>query len=325
MKNLDDILKGTSRAFYLTLRALPEESQAPMSLAYMLARAADTIADSECSPEVERAPYLLGLSSAIADSEHGLPSLENFCPQSTSERELLGVTPDLIRILHHQAGEYKNAIQDVVETLITGMLWDQERFDSRTGPAFGGLSDDEFEEYCYLVAGCVGPFWSKVCVLSNPRHSALLSEQNLEVSRRFGKALQHVNILRDIPADQAMNRYYLPALEREEFSRRFVDHSQRALEHFRTASAYPNLFETWEIRHKVSVLLPLILGLRTLEKLFLSGFPRPNTRTKVQRVEVLVWLALSPLIVILPKCLPKLLEHLADRVELALSQLEKTL
>ena len=38
-----DILKGVSRSFYLTLRVLPAELREPIVLAYLLARAADTL------------------------------------------------------------------------------------------------------------------------------------------------------------------------------------------------------------------------------------------------------------------------------------------
>ncbi|HBM77415.1 MAG TPA: farnesyl-diphosphate farnesyltransferase, partial [Verrucomicrobiales bacterium] len=41
-----DILKAVSRSFYLTLRLLPSEFRAPLSLGYLLARLSDTIADA---------------------------------------------------------------------------------------------------------------------------------------------------------------------------------------------------------------------------------------------------------------------------------------
>ena len=40
------LLAGVSRSFYLTLKALPEGLREPLSVAYLLARAADTIADT---------------------------------------------------------------------------------------------------------------------------------------------------------------------------------------------------------------------------------------------------------------------------------------
>ncbi len=40
------VLKDVSRSFYLSLRFLPREFRAPTSVAYLLARASDTIADA---------------------------------------------------------------------------------------------------------------------------------------------------------------------------------------------------------------------------------------------------------------------------------------
>ena len=44
---LGPVLKGTSRAFYLTLRVLPGNLRKPLGIAYLLARTADTIADTK--------------------------------------------------------------------------------------------------------------------------------------------------------------------------------------------------------------------------------------------------------------------------------------
>ena len=43
---LDQLLKSTSRAFYLSLRILPRHVRKPISLAYLLARSADNVTDT---------------------------------------------------------------------------------------------------------------------------------------------------------------------------------------------------------------------------------------------------------------------------------------
>src|SRR2546425_7412069 len=45
-----ELLKETSRSFYLTLRILPAAIRPQIGLAYLLARTADTIADTEIVP-----------------------------------------------------------------------------------------------------------------------------------------------------------------------------------------------------------------------------------------------------------------------------------
>jgi len=44
---LGDLLKATSRSFYLTLRVLPAAVRSQIGLAYLLARTTDTVADTE--------------------------------------------------------------------------------------------------------------------------------------------------------------------------------------------------------------------------------------------------------------------------------------
>ncbi|MEO7299653.1 MAG: squalene/phytoene synthase family protein, partial [Verrucomicrobiota bacterium] len=51
---LNDLLKKTSRSFYLTMRILPGAIRLQISLAYLLARASDTIADTEIIPAEKR-------------------------------------------------------------------------------------------------------------------------------------------------------------------------------------------------------------------------------------------------------------------------------
>ena len=51
---LDLILEGTSRSFYLTLKVLPSGIRPQVGLLYLLARTSDTIADSEGGPSDQR-------------------------------------------------------------------------------------------------------------------------------------------------------------------------------------------------------------------------------------------------------------------------------
>src|SRR3954451_24890011 len=59
------ILRSVSRSFYLSLRFLPKALRDPLSLAYLLARATDTIADTPEPAAEVRAEALRNLASAI--------------------------------------------------------------------------------------------------------------------------------------------------------------------------------------------------------------------------------------------------------------------
>ncbi len=62
---LGPLLKGVSRSFYLTLRILPTGMRDPIGLAYLLARAADTIADTSLIPPEQRLELLLSLQAQV--------------------------------------------------------------------------------------------------------------------------------------------------------------------------------------------------------------------------------------------------------------------
>jgi farnesyl-diphosphate farnesyltransferase len=62
---LGPLLKGVSRSFYLTLRILPIGMRDPVGLAYLLARAADTIADTSLIDPEQRLALLLELRAQV--------------------------------------------------------------------------------------------------------------------------------------------------------------------------------------------------------------------------------------------------------------------
>lgn len=320
-KNLTHILKKTSRAFYLSLALLPARARRPLSLAYLLARAADTVADSGVVPGADRAHTLREIKRSVDAPELVRPSdLGQYLPTHEGELALLESFSALLFELSRSEPENQRAISGVVKTLVDGMLWDQELFD--LGEAPRGLSDEELERYTYLVAGCVGPFWSFVCAGRDPRLRHLNQKREKEVALEFGRALQYVNILRDIPKDQENGRLYLPGLNDSDFSVRFLKVSKRALTALKTACQYPCFFPPIYLRHRWSVLLPLVLGLRTLEKLFLAGGPRQGERIKVSRLEVLLWLGFGPLLLLNDQVLQAVLSRLCSRAETSLTDLE---
>ena len=63
--SLADLLKQTSRSFYLTMRVLPAPVRPQIGLAYLLARATDTIADTEIVPVAQRLQALRELRERI--------------------------------------------------------------------------------------------------------------------------------------------------------------------------------------------------------------------------------------------------------------------
>src|SRR6266403_2158889 len=154
------LLRDVSRSFYLTLRVLPPEIRAQISLAYLLARATDTIADTKAVPRAKRVFALQQLQNLSHVPELGTIA---------GERQLLEQLEDCIVAL----GQFDEAdgrrIQELLKIIVGGQIFDLQRFPGETEKELVAVSnDEELDRYTYMVAGCVGEFWTKMCVAHFP-------------------------------------------------------------------------------------------------------------------------------------------------------------
>ena len=63
------LLKGVSRSFYLSVRFLPRRIRMAIALGYLLARASDTIADTNQLPPAERIEFLKRFLGSVSNRE----------------------------------------------------------------------------------------------------------------------------------------------------------------------------------------------------------------------------------------------------------------
>lgn len=208
------LLVSVSRSFYLTIRILPRGLRAPIGLAYLLARASDTIADSAVAPAELRLHHLASFATMIAAGHtDGLAALQReIRPASESERNLLAQLDDCLAWLAALDAGDRREVTAVLEKIIRGQTLDLERF-GRAGGIAALQTAAELDEYTFLVAGCVGEFWTRLCLRHLPRYTTLDESELTRLGIHFGQGLQLVNILRDAPADLREGRCYLPAGE----------------------------------------------------------------------------------------------------------------
>jgi farnesyl-diphosphate farnesyltransferase len=206
------LLRSVSRSFYLTIRILPARLRPPIGLAYLLARASDTIADSADISPAERREHLSRFNALV--QQGGRDGIEQIQARIRSEHAGENVLiAELGRCLEwlESLGEFdREQVRAVLAKIIRGQDLDLARF-ADTSRTIALRADEELEEYTYLVAGCVGEFWTEVCMHHLPRYSDLSVDRLRTLGVEYGKALQLVNILRDLPADFASGRCYLPA------------------------------------------------------------------------------------------------------------------
>jgi farnesyl-diphosphate farnesyltransferase len=285
------LLKGVSRSFYISVRFLPKRIRVTIALAYLLARASDTIADTNPLPPAERIEFLKRFLGSVSNAELGDPLDLAACLTAQAdgpEKVLLGNIDRVLDCLSKVTPAHRELLCEVLTKIIQGQTLDIERFGSRSGTC--GLADDPaLEEYTYLVAGCVGEFWTKICLLEWPNYARLPAEEMLGFGKDFGQGLQLVNILRDYPLDLQAGRSYLPISDLEKIALNpnlarpeWERWRRRAFSYLEEAWRYVIAVRPWRVRFACAV--PVFIGVRTL---ILLGDARENRAgIKVSRNEV---------------------------------------
>jgi farnesyl-diphosphate farnesyltransferase len=335
---LGPLLKGVSRSFYLTLRVLPAGMRDPIGLAYLLARAADTIADTSLIPPEQRLELLLSLRGQVngASDEGALArmAVEVAGQQRQSdEKVLLETLGPALTVLSQLSESDREAVRDIVTTLTKGMEFDLRTFpDEYSGRIVALQEFDELDRYTYMVAGCVGEFWTKMTYAHMPGTLKGSPETMLDRGVRFGKALQMTNVLRDCGKDLRIGRCYLPSSMLDRFGLSpqdllLPDASLRArplmfelvrktLDHFREAVEYTLAIPAFSVRLRLACLWPVLIGLETL--LLLGGnddWLDPQKVSKIRRSDVYRVVAYSVPMVASNRLLRIWVERLIGRIE----------
>lgn len=300
------VLRSVSRSFYLSLRILPRGLSDPLSLAYLLARATDTIADTPEPPAALRIDALNRLAGAIqgeAGPETAAQLRDSFAPLQAdeAERALIEQLPGLLDWLDGLEAVDRQEVRSVLEKINRGQKLDLERFDSSAPPGANITAlrtADELEEYTYLVAGCVGEFWTRLCFTHVKNFAARREAEMGELGRRYGQGLQLINILRDAGDDLRNGRCYFPADElhragvtaadflreptrAEPVLQEWRDKAQRGLQ---AGIEYSSAIRNRRVRFATA--LPALIGARTLTLLREAGGGALSRRVKVPRSEV---------------------------------------
>ncbi|TDY51673.1 farnesyl-diphosphate farnesyltransferase [Paraburkholderia rhizosphaerae] len=337
---LGPLLKGVSRSFYLTLRVLPTGMRDPIGVAYLLARAADTIADTSIVPPAERLTLLLSLRAAVNGASDQSAQLQRIAGQlagqqtQSDEKVLLESLEPALAILPQLADDDRHAVREIVTTLTEGMEFDLRTFpDEQSGRLVALRELSELDLYTYQVAGCVGEFWTKMTYAHLP--GTLTEAEPAMIARgvRFGKALQLTNVLRDCGKDLRIGRCYLPSVLLERYiltprdllepgaslraqplMRELVGH---ALDHYRAAVDYTLAIPARAVRLRLACVWPIVIGLETLELLVTNpAWLEPGRASKIKRGDVYRILARSIPTVASNALLRGWMERLIARVDL---------
>ncbi|MEM4272608.1 MAG: squalene/phytoene synthase family protein [Candidatus Bilamarchaeaceae archaeon] len=199
------ILPRVSRSFAFCIRMFPKPINEEIMVAYLLYRVIDTVED--CSASVETKKEMFGkVMLSIAPREYN-EKLVKECGRelaekidATYEKELMENYEKVVRVYYAQPGKIRRSIFRWGKVMADGMY---EFLNRRI------YTIDDQNKYSYYVAGVVGYLINDVLYYNNVI-SARLRKRLRVHARRFGLALQKVNILRDIAKDLRGGRRYWP-------------------------------------------------------------------------------------------------------------------
>ncbi|MEI6176989.1 MAG: LLM class flavin-dependent oxidoreductase, partial [Verrucomicrobiota bacterium] len=260
-------------------------------LGYLLARTSDTLADTATIPTESRLACLDGFAQSVVRDVPlaRWPVQVLNAVADASERHLLECAADLIDWLRRLPEGEASLVREVVKIIIGGQQLDLRRFADAENGRITALPDDAaLDDYTWRVAGCVGAFWTKLGFLTlGGEFSTTPVSELIDLGVNYGKGLQLVNILRDLPADLVNGRCYLPVRDPHDSVSLLESHQQwlsRADEKIDAGFQYAKTLRSRRLRS--ASVLPAMIARETLALMRGADWSSLNARVKVSRQQV---------------------------------------
>ena len=211
--DLNTLLKNTSRSLYLSVQLLPRAMRPAFSVAYLLCRYADTIADTALLPAPRRLYWITRFPSIIeTQPTEEITQLAREIEGGSDnpyEKILIQNLRPCLDAFNQISDEQKPFILEVARAVCDGMKIDLQAFPHEKNTSVVAFrAAHELENYCRLMGGRPGKFWSQL--ICQTTQIPTDKETFFELGQRVGDALQIVNILRDLPKDLQIGRCYFP-------------------------------------------------------------------------------------------------------------------
>ena len=209
--DLDLLLKENARTLYLSAKIMPRKERQVFTVAYLLCRIADTIADTRLLPLEERIYFVKNYPKLVETQDKELLAkyislTSKIDAKFDKEIILLENLPQCIDAYQKLDTRAKKDTLEVVTAVSNAMEWDLTYFTDDESPylikAVASVKDTE--NYCTAMGGAPGVFWAKLLLKGRE------NEKFISQARQIGQALQITNILKDIASDIKLGRIYLP-------------------------------------------------------------------------------------------------------------------
>ena len=306
-----------SRLFYTTLAVVPTDVRDQVSLAYLFARAADTIADTGLIDRPRRLDYLGQLKAQFVSDQVSLGQIREIqqavgtIQQDSAERQLLERLDECFGVLQEFSPEDRRRVRQLMTTLVRGMEMDLTVFPGSSAADLTALKTLEaLDGYTYYVAGCVGEFWTDLMCAYRRGLRGWNVRSMAEVGVRFGKGLQLTNVVKDIAHDLQRGRCYVPEPMLAEHGlkpRDLLDARslprfrpvlnqliRMAVDHLDQGWLYTMAIPRYETRLRLSCMWPILSAGESLRLVRLSAdVLNPSVKIKISRARVYGMMALT--------------------------------
>lgn len=209
--DLNTLLKNNARTLYLSAKVMPRKQRRTFTVAYLLCRIADTIADTALLPLTDRIYFVNNYPNLIKKQDKELLAKYtalnlNIDKKFEKEIALLENLPLCLDEFNKLDKRKQADTLEVVTAVSNAMEWDLNYF---TDEEFSYLikavlTDKDTQNYCAAMGGAPGVFWAKLLLKGKK------DEDFINNAKKIGTALQITNILKDIASDIAIGRIYLP-------------------------------------------------------------------------------------------------------------------
>jgi farnesyl-diphosphate farnesyltransferase len=272
-------LSSVSRSFAVVIQQLPQELKDPVCIFYLVLRGLDSIEDDMTYPAEKRLPLLRTFFTKLNEPKWNIKGVGD----SEDYRTLLANFDKVIKVYNQLDLGYREVIADICEKMGNGMA---DYADRKV------VTLQDYNDYCYYVAGLVGIGLSSLFSASGLESECLKDEY--ELANSMGLLLQKTNISRDYYEDLNLGRSFWPKQIWGKYADRLEELQKHpsspeslacinelvtdALTHVENCILYLNMIRNPEVFRFCAI--PQVMAMATLAKIYNN----PDVFTEVVKI-----------------------------------------
>lgn len=285
LEKQQDHLQKVSRTFALTIPLLPPDLRDYVGNAYLLCRIADTLEDDPKADAVQKIVWL---------KDFAFLAFNGF----QNEALLISLRDKALLLVKDGAKEAEYALlEDMIEVINRTLSFPRMQIDilSRgVGVLASGMADkiaetkinseDDVDDYCYMVAGVVGEllaslFFNITVKSSSPRMEVMAKAVS------FGEGLQLTNILKDRYEDSTRNVSFLPRVAEDKRKDEIDFYIKKTMGHLDDALDFVLSVPAKEKGIRLFCYFNVAMAIMTLKKIAKNPFGK-SSDLKISRSDV---------------------------------------